>query len=148
MDETLIVTANASIAKIFSSTLTGNDELTEIGQLEHPESRMKGRELNSDASGDFHPPKATMGVHVGHNDPKEDEWHNFAKQVVTYIKQHQQPYKQIIICATPRFEGLLNKHWDKQISAKICKHITKDYTALTNKELYQVIKESIKKRLV
>lgn len=77
MDKALIVTANASIAKFFSSDF--DNTLRVITELAHPESRMKGRDLQSEGSGDFHPREATMGVHNAHSDPKEDEFNKFAK---------------------------------------------------------------------
>lgn len=145
MNETLIIAANASVAKIFSINLRGEAELKVIDKLAHPESRAKGRQLYSDRSGDFHPAEATMGIHAAHSNPKEDEWNKFAKQVADYIDKHQQQYKNIIICASPHFEGLLNKNIEKLIEKKIIKRITKDYTHLNSQELIDIIRESIKK---
>lgn len=148
MSEMLIVTANASIAKIFSSNSLKGENFKIVEKLEHPESRLKGADLATDGSGDFHPPGVTLGIHAPHSSPKEDEWNKFAKIVADYIDKHQKQYKNIVICAAPHFEGLLNKYIDKELEEKIVKRINKDYTKLNNEELIDVIKDNISWREV
>ena len=114
-----------------------------VKKLDHPEGRLKGSELMSDGSGNF---AAHVGSGSGDSEPKHDaretEAMHFAREIADFLTQahNQQRYQHLILCADPHFHHLLDETLPAQLTALVQQHIQKDYAALPEVELTDIVK--------
>lgn len=143
MPNTWLVVANASQASIYQ-TEQRPKTLALVKEYLHPPSREKGEELASDRPGHFQGEAVGMegtthGAFNEPTDPKAFEHERFAIELAKELDAGRtaNSYKNLIIVASPRFHGLLNKSMNAHVSAMVGQHIQKDYTALSEKELLE-----------
>ena len=141
----------ASVTETFIYDITAHQEKHAHAEtfkpamtLSHPEGRLKISELVEDRSGK----PGTNGVHgkyEKHDDPHEVELSKFAKEIAAVLEKgrEENQYEQLILCASPRFHGVLNEHLSKGVAHLVMKHIQKDYAALEHKELNAAIKKIV-----
>lgn len=138
MNNTWVLVANGSEARIYT-TEKSIKTLTLINEFDHPQSRQKGTELTSDRSGQFN--GETIGTAHGAfyeaTDPKSYEMERFAMELADKLNdgRNRHQYKNLIIVSSPRFHGLLNKQINPQVSKMVGRHVEKDFTSFTAKEL-------------
>jgi protein required for attachment to host cells len=145
MKNTWLLIANGSEARLFETEFRPKS-LTLLQEFTHPESREKGSELASDRPGHYQGDAGTGGgaTHGAFNeaiDPKEYEMERFASELVQTLETGRlaNGYQHLIIASSPKFHGLLNKQMNGHLSKLIDKHINKDFTSCTEKELLERI---------
>lgn len=139
-----IVIANASMALIYAASRNKKD-IQLLKKIEHPESRLKGVDLNTDGPGRYKTPEAPVGgSYVEEKPPKEIEAEKFAHELVKELeKAHQEKiFSELFIFAPPHFHGLVNKMLSESIN-KVSKHIQKDYTHIPGQELPDTIRKEL-----
>lgn len=143
METKWIIVANSSMARIFSMNTA--HKLILIKELNHPESRKKDSELMSGSLGRY---KVRGGAGGGNfssrTDPKKNEVDHLAKQLAELLEHGRTTnnFDHIILITPPAFQGLLNKHFNPHLLAKISKVIPKDYPNLNERELLDVLKDN------
>ena len=145
MKTTWIIVANAGRVKIFTSQHVGH-ELQLIDEIEHPPSREKGLNLASDRFGHQQSLQGS-GTMIEATDPKDFEANRFAHMIADKLgdAHNDNQFDELIIIASPHFHGLLNQYCDDHLKALIKKHIPKDYTAITDKDLQLHLLEAVRK---
>lgn len=143
MKNTWLLIANGSEARLFETEFRPKS-LSLLQEFTHPESREKGSELASDRSGHYQGDAGTGGgaTHGAFNeaiDPKEYEIERFAGELVEALEAGRtaNSYQHLIIASSPKFHGLLNKQMNSHLTKLVDKHINKDYTSCTEKELLE-----------
>ena len=142
MKNTWILVANGSEARLFESEFRPKT-LNLLQEVTHPESREKGIELASDKSGHYQGDAATgastQGSFSEPTDPKEYEMDRFAGELVQILEAGRtaNSYQHLIVASSPKFHGLLNKQMNGHLAKLVEKHINKDYTSCTEKELLE-----------
>ena len=140
MSKRWYVIANAAQARVyFTDDLV--DRLTLKETLQHPESRLKGSDINADRAGSFQ----SGGAHGGFSErtsPKAVEADKFAREISEYLDlaRSRNDYDDLIIASSPPFHGLLNKHLNKQVQRQISRHIEKDLTAVADHEIDKTVR--------
>ena len=144
MATTWVLVANASEARLFQRQKAGQG-LELIKEFSHPESRAKGIELASDGPGHFQSSGA-RGAFADTTTPKEYEAERFSMELVKALEAGRvaNSYQRLVLVASPHFYGLLNSHMGSQISAMVDIHLSKDYTKLAAKELYDQLSEHVR----
>jgi protein required for attachment to host cells len=153
MSYTWILIANASQARIYSiqkaKLFISNHQyencLDFITELEHEKSRKKTGELITDRLGSYQTSQGGHGSYVEPTDPKEVEADRFAKEIAEVLDQGRLKgeYEELVIVATPHFQGLLKKHLNHVLSRMISNTIEKDYTQYKERELAQQLREQL-----
>lgn len=148
MKDVWILVCDASRARLFRDAPRG-DKLVQIDQLDHPESRERGRDLMADTVGRKPigpvPARSVQGQGGAYGrpgaapdtDPKEVEAQKFARQLAALLEKglHDHAYKRLLIVAPPHFLGLLRATVSTQVAKHIESTIGKDLTNLDFQEL-------------
>ena len=144
--DTWILVANASRARIFASAKRG-EPWQAIAEFEHPESRMKNREINMKEQG-----RTKQSFGAGHRpmmepvtEPKEVEAEHFAHQLADKLTEaeERQAFEGLVLVAPPHFLGLLRKTLPEKTQKFVAVTVDKDYTASDVRELMGRLEEAI-----
>jgi len=109
MNDVWVVVASSTRCRIFTQQ-KHSGPLQQVAQLDHPEGRLRGRDLASDRHGRSFDSaghgRHAMGQHV---DPVEQENIRFAKTVATKIDEGRKKdrFERLVLVADPRFLGHL-----------------------------------------
>lgn len=144
--DTWILVANASRARIFASPAHGKPWQT-VAELEHPESRMKNRDINMKEQG-----RTKQSFGAGHRpmmepvtEPKEVEAEHFAHQLADKLTEaaERQVYEGLVLVAPPHFLGLLRKTLPDKAQKFVAVTVDKDYTASDVRELMERLEGAV-----
>jgi len=141
MNKYCILIANASNARIFTSSKVGG-EMTLIQELSHPESRQKESDLVSGRPGN-HASQLGSGTYAERSNHKDIEATNFAKEIserLNHIKGNG-GFDRLVLVAPARFMGLLNQSCDSYLAALINLKIQKDYTHHAERDLPSILEK-------
>lgn len=129
--DTWILVADASRGRIFASSKKGTSwKLVE--ERDHPESRMKNREINMKEQG-----RTRQSFGAGHRpamepdtEPKEVEAEHFAHELAQRASDglKHNAFSGLVLVAPPHFLGLLKDSLDPQASKHLLATVDKDYT--------------------
>ncbi|MCB1741444.1 MAG: host attachment protein [Gammaproteobacteria bacterium] len=108
-----VVCADSARARIFSAE-SARDQLSEVQDLSHPESRIRPRDMVSDRDG-RRADSVGRGMHgVGgeRDEPKREEAERFARTLGQTLNEAGRSgrYQRLHILAAPAFLGLLRHH--------------------------------------
>lgn len=128
MNDVWVVVASSSRCRIFTQH-KHSGPLEQIAELNHPESRLRARELTSDRSG-------RSFDRVGHGqhamgqavDPVEQENIRFAKTVAAKIDtaRKKDRFDRLVLVADPRFLGHLRQGLSAATRHKLTKELQKN----------------------
>ncbi len=131
MSTVWVVAADSSRAKILESP-NRVGPLVEIHDLQHPESRVKNRDLDADEPGRSFD-SGGQGRHAMEpgTEAKEVEAERFAKQLADFLKENSDHgrFERLVLAAPPGFLGLLRESLDKTVENKISAEVIKDVVA-------------------
>jgi protein required for attachment to host cells len=136
MDNTWVLVANASEARLFATERLGQD-MTIIKDFSHPESRAKGTTLASDRPGASKGRGLNTGTRGDPDDPKDFEAERFASELANELDKGraENAYRRLVLVATPHFQGLLKSHLTDHTRNMVVDNINKDLTACNISEL-------------
>jgi protein required for attachment to host cells len=131
-----VIVANANVCKIYHYSKHPLS-LTLLKEINHPENRLKNRELTSDKPGHYKGGESARGAYAPHMEAKEVEIDNFSRQIAKELNQgrNENEFGQFIIIAPPHMSGLLFKHINKHVKDLITNNIKKDLLHLSDREL-------------
>jgi protein required for attachment to host cells len=151
---TWCLVCDASRAHLFRET-TPRRTFEPIESFEHPESRLKVRELMTDAPG-RKPVGGSRGNSQGtrpggfhgrpvaepDTDPKLVEAQKFARDLVATLEKgfDDHAYDALVIVAPPHFLGMLRAMLSDRVVRKIAGTIDKDFAALDAREIERRVK--------
>lgn len=140
-----VVTANTNNCRVYHYQKHLN-KLTLIKELNHPENRLKNREITSDRPGHYN--KSTLGTRGAYeppSDPKENQINLFSRDIAKLLNTAKQDklYEQLILITDSHMLGLLNQHLHKSVSANITQTINRDLQAFSDKELVGYLAEHL-----
>jgi len=134
---TLVAVAERAKARLFRYAGPGKD-LTEIRDLVHPESRMHGRDLESDRPGRTHDRRGP-GRHAlsSEESAKERAASNFAREVARAIESERthEGFDRLVIVAEPGFLGMLRSALDPVSATLVGPELHKSLTSRTTDEI-------------
>lgn len=109
-----------------------------IQQIEHPEGRLKNREIDSDKPGRSYDSKG-VGRHAYSNEhpPTAHVAEQFAKQLSEVLDhgRTRQRFDKLVLVAEPRFLGNLRAAIPAQTAALICATMDKDLGGVETRDL-------------
>jgi protein required for attachment to host cells len=143
---TWIVSANAGRARFFVQE-RAVDLPQQVAELQHPQSRQRDSEIESDDLGERAASKTRHGSgmpetessYQPHQSPVEHEKELFAREIADYLrKAHQEGrFGELCLAASPDFLGLLRKHLDPHVLEAVRIQVNKDYTQFSGQQLLQ-----------
>jgi protein required for attachment to host cells len=144
MDNTWVLVANASEARLFATERLGKD-MSMIEDYSHPESRAKGTTLASDRPGSSQGRGSNMGTRGDPNDPKNFEAERFASELADVLDKGrtENAYRRLVLVAGPHFQGLLKAELNDHTRELVSNIIDKDFTACDARELPSRLKACI-----
>lgn len=140
---TWLIIANSVEAQIHK--VEGKEAIL-LDTLSHEKSRLKSINLVSDKPGKYKKGSSSVGSKYSPpTDPHEEEKWLFAKEIADFLEEKRQKkyYDDLIICAEPNFQGLLNKAITEQVQLLIKKYVDKNYIPLPKHELNAAINDMI-----
>ncbi len=151
---TWCLVCDASRAHLFRET-TPRRTFEPIESFEHPESRLRVRELMADAQG-RKPVGGSRGDGQGarpggfhgrpgaepDTNPKEVEAQKFARDLIAMLEKgfDDHAYDALVIAAPPHFLGVLRGMLSDRVERKIVAAIDKDFVSLDAREIERRIK--------
>ena len=144
--DTWILVADASRGRIFSSSKKG-EAWKLVAELDHPESRMKNRDINMKEQG-----RTRQSFGAGHRprmepdtEPKEVEAEHFAHELADKLAEGvvKKSCSSIALVAPPHFLGLLKQTLGDQASKCVAATVDKDYTDSDVRELMTRLEEIV-----
>ncbi len=152
MKTTWFIVANATKAYVYGFPAKKLDYYTKtsshpskhnshylVDSLEHPQGCLKSSEL-TDKPGHYLPPATTRGSFGELPSPHNEELTAFAKQISEFLDRARssQRFQHLIICAEPRFYGILQKKLSLPVKKLVMRNIQKDYIPLGQRKLEQI----------
>lgn len=139
---TWLVIANSVKADLYEIV---NKEYSLIQSFDHPQSRLKSADINSDKPGHYMTNHSAHGQFVIENSPHKVEHDHFAKELADFLDKNKQQnhYQSLIFCAEPRFYGLVNQHLSDPVRTNIVKVVEKDYIPLPKAKIHEIIENII-----
>ncbi len=153
MNTTWFIVANATKAYIYGFPAEKMDFYTKssispskrnshylVESLEHPKGCLKGIQLISDRPGHYQTPTTSRGNFGETLTPHEIELSQFAKQIGDFLEEGRKDlqFNHLVICAEPRFYGILMKKLSLPLKKLLMHSILKDYIPLGMKKLDQI----------
>lgn len=138
-----VVTLNTSNCRIYHYQKHLN-KLTLIKELNHPESRLKNRDITSDRPGHYHKSlKTSRGAYEPASDPKANEVDIFSRDIAKVLNcaKKDNLYRELILITAPHMHGVLNQHLNKNVQTNITETIHKDLQTLSEKALSDYLAE-------
>lgn len=145
---TWIVIASSADARIYQvekdadHTREHKFECDLLHELTHAKSCLKSQDLLSDKPGNY---KKGPGPGSGmeHNDAHHTEQEHFAIELSHFLKKElaKNNYQEIILCAEPRFYGLLKKSLSQEVLNHLTHTVQKDYVPLKASELKRILEK-------
>lgn len=149
MDPTWLLVANGSEAKLyaFNDPKRPGLGITLLDSADHPETRLKGSDLNSDKPGSYQSSGdgAAHGSYSDTSDPKATERDRFSRELAEMLDEAQRDHRfgSLVLAAPPQMHGLLNKHLSNGVKQRVSHHIDKDYTKLDEVALSKQLKNQM-----
>lgn len=148
MQTTWVIAADASRARIFQ--MLGRNQIEEIEDFIHNESRQMDRELRTDAIGQYFPQGAQgSNAKMGHSavertEPTEHEAEVFSRTLGGYLDKARTDHKydQLCLIAPPKFLGLLRKNLSKEALRMVDKEVPKDISWFNPRDIESYIKST------
>jgi protein required for attachment to host cells len=140
MDKLWVIVANSSVAFIYKMDKQLQN-LDTFKELRHDASRMRSQDLTSDESGAY-----GQATYQPSTDPKAHEHEIFANSLASELASfnNQNAFQHLVLIAPPHFHGLLEKSLAPALQSKVLVNLQKDYTKMSNKELFTVVKDNTK----
>lgn len=142
-----VVCANSSECNIYAYDKKAI-KLTTVKKLSHPESKLKGIDINTDRPGHYQAAGTARGSYAPDENTQEYEANNFAREIAREVETgrtaHQ--YDKLILVSPPAMQGLLNQHFKPQVQELIFKTINKNYMSqhLKESEILDIIVDALK----
>lgn len=147
-DRTWIVLADSSRARIH----VADEKLTRsklMRELEHPESRVKGIDLNATERGRTSSRIRNVGGQRSamepHTDPREVEWSNFARELANELEHGRthNAFDELIIVAPPQFLGQLRDAMTDHLHDMVRADVPKNLTQVEDRDVIERIKSEV-----
>lgn len=132
-----LIVANSSLARIFK--FEKRNELVELKVFEHPESRLRNIDLQSDRPGrDFESMGTVRHAMEPKTLPKQHEFALFAKSLADYLEnaRNQNEFETLYIAASPSLLGLLRNSLHPNTAKLVKGEVDKDITHLKTAEIF------------
>ena len=148
-----LVVANASRARVLEEAApprhsaagsehgdsVGTSRWMHVADLVHPQSRMKGEQLQGDAPGHVEGTGHGLGsaAYLPRTDPREREHDRFAREVAARINEGVAADRcaGVTLVASDPFLGLLKAHLSEQARKLLLHTVAADYTMLPEDQL-------------
>src|SRR3989344_6966327 len=147
---TWLVIANSTDAFIYEiekhhNTSEKKSQHRLIQHLTHEASHLKTSELGTDKPGHYKSYSSARGQFTPPHDAHRDEQMHFAQEISEFLENERKKhhYEALILCAEPRFHGLLDTSLSELVHALITHHIKKDYIPFPTDKLNQTIEKFI-----
>lgn len=113
-----------------------------LHELTHSKSCLKSQDLMSDKPGNYKNGSGPASA-MEHNDAHRTEQQHFAIELSHFLKKEcsKNNYDELILCAEPRFYGLLKESLAKEVTHRIKHVIQKDYVPLKKSELKRILEK-------
>jgi protein required for attachment to host cells len=136
MRRTWVVVCDASVARLFQAEPEPRDWHL-LDELTHRESRLKGRDLQSEPRGGI---QQNDGSYRNAMEPlslKKVEEDRFAKQIISVLGEGAaaNAFEEFVLVAPPEFLGVLKKNLTPALSKRLKGTLNKDYSHLKPAEL-------------
>jgi protein required for attachment to host cells len=139
------VIANSNSCRIFDYDKRVK-QLTLVKELFHPQSKLKGSDLVSDAPGHYKTRGPTHGSYEPREEPKENEVDHFAREIAKLLdaERRQNHYEELILIAPPHMNGLIHSHLNSHVLDIIVNDINKDMANFTEHQILEALQREIK----
>lgn len=140
-----ILVADRSQASILHVLPNRMAPLPIIERFDHPEGRLTGRDLYSDASGRIQLAGKARTAVEPHEDHKHVDSRRFAKELVDALEHHRQErrFDRLFVIAPPMFLGILRESFSTALRETIIAEIPKELTQLTESDLQSRLVEIV-----
>jgi protein required for attachment to host cells len=133
MTKTWVLICDASRARLFEAS---GRHFKMLKELNHPESRLKGKDLTSDRPGQV---RSNALMHPAHapDAPKQVEAGHFALQLAELLRKghSQKAFDELVLAAPPHFLGMLRERMGTRINVHLRASVAKDLTAYDEADL-------------
>ena len=129
-----VIAANAIACRIFLYSRSPT-RLTMIGEIHHPENRLKKQDFLSAGGREMLVPRT---------DPKDVELNNFARDIGHDIMHGRKThaFEKIIFLTTPHMLGLISRHVDKSTRSMVLNTIKKDPQHFSGSQIMDILVEN------
>lgn len=137
MPKTWVVVAHRGGARLFENKGPGKG-LDLLREIDHPEGRLKNREIVSDKPGRGY--ESRGGGHHAYEQEREPTTHvaeQFAKQISGILDEgrNRQAYGRLVLVAEPRFLGNLRSALSRETASMVSATIDKDLGGIESREM-------------
>jgi len=137
MSNTWILVADSSCAKIFQPN--SEDDLVEVADLVHSESRLHAQDVTSDLPGSNAGGGGSRHGFEGQTSIKEHEAVNFAREIDVQLETGRNggQYKRLIVAAAPAFLGILRQNISANNAKLVTHEVNKDLVKFSTAEIQE-----------
>lgn len=139
-----VVIANSSDCKIYEC-----DKKTKqcefLHEVEHPESRLKAQEINSDKPGHYKSRSTNRGAYGEQSWIHQAVVDDFAREIASLLdkarKNHE--FDELLLVTPSKMYGSLYGHMTKQVASLLTQTIQKNMLNLNENELYEYVRKHL-----
>jgi protein required for attachment to host cells len=137
MTNTWILVADRSRAKIFHAVPETHPPYMILAEFEHPESRQKAQEAESDSPGRVQLRGASRSAVEPHTDRAHLTAQHLASELIDCLKSacQERRFEKLVVVAPPLFLGTLRAMYTPQLQQKILLEVSKDLVGLKDADL-------------
>lgn len=145
-----ILVADRSQARLFQRNKP-QDGIHLIQRMDHPEGRMKEREINSDRPGRaFHSGDVQRSGYSPDLSATDHVAKNFAQSLATLLDQgrNQSRYERIVLVAAPRMLGWIRDSLPDLTQALVVEALDKDLSYLSEDQVIEYLEKALEGRSI
>lgn len=137
MTNVWVLVADRSRAKIFHAVPEVRPSYMVLAEFEHPESRQKAQETESDSPGRVQLRGAARSAVEPHIDRTHLTAQHFATELIDYlhVAYQEHRFEKLVIVAPPLFLGTLRSMYTSHLQQTVLLEVSKDLIGCTEAEL-------------
>jgi protein required for attachment to host cells len=146
--KTWVLVANRSRASLYLHRQRRKPRVTTVEEFDHPEGRLKDREIDTDKDGrSDHPDSTRRSAYQRDVEPHEHVAQLFAKKLAErlYRGRVENEYERLVLVAEPHFLGVMKGALDDVTAKLLHGTLSRDLTAERPESIAEYVRDVLRK---
>ncbi|HAT8564401.1 TPA: host attachment protein [Legionella pneumophila] len=139
-----IMIANSNECRIYDYQKKLN-QLTFIKEINHPENKLKSKDLGTDSPGHYNTSTSARGAFSQPTELNEINFENFARELAECLDEERMnhDFDELVVIMPAHMEGLFLRHLNKNVKILITKTLQKNMMHCSEPELLEYLQEHL-----
>lgn len=139
-----IIIANSNDCRIYEYQKKLN-RLTLIKEINHPENKLKSKDLGTDRPGHYNSSTSARGSYSQPTELNEINFENFARELAAGLDKERinHDFDELVVIMPAHMEGLFLRHLNKNVKELITKSLQKNIMHFSEPELLDYLHQNL-----